>query len=82
MHPIKRKSITEKSILLVPLLLAFLWMGFLVLDTQSPSPNMKLAPSRLDALVNALFIFIIIYALVLVIVFIRMNKQLKAEKKK
>ena len=83
MDPIKRKEITEKTILMVPLFLAFIWLGFLVMNVQGPEAEMKLAPSRLDNLVNALFAFIIMYAIVLGVIFYKMNKSLKkAEKKK
>lgn len=74
-----KKTIIEKSILMVPLMLAFVWMGFLVLNVEGPSEGMKLAPSRLDSLVNALFAFIVVYAVVLVVVFVKMNKAIKKE---
>ncbi|MBD3164270.1 hypothetical protein GF323_03655 [Candidatus Woesearchaeota archaeon] len=72
----------EKTILLVPLFIAFFWMAFLVLDTQSADIAMKLAPSRLDTLVNVLFLFIVLYAVVLIFLFIRMGMQLKKQEKK
>jgi uncharacterized membrane protein YciS (DUF1049 family) len=48
---------------------------------------MNLAPSRLNNLINALFVFIVLYAIVLGVLFIKMNKELhqlekKAKKKK
>jgi hypothetical protein len=76
------KKHIEKGILLVPLFLAFIWMGYVVLDFQSPDPNMKLAPTRLDNLVNALFIFIVGYSIFLVFFFIHLNKDVKKEDKK
>jgi cell division protein FtsW (lipid II flippase) len=76
MHP-KTKDIAEKSVLLVPLLIAFLWMGFVVLDTQSAEPGVKMAPSRLNSLINVLFVFIVGYAAILSVMFYRMNKKLK-----
>lgn len=83
MDPIKRKEITEKTVLILPLFLAFIWMGYLVIGVQNPGIGMKLAPSRLDNLINALFAFIIIYAIVLGFIFYKMKKSLKvAEKKK
>ena len=72
-----KKTLMEKSVLMVPLFLAFIWMGFLVVNVQAPEANMRLAPARLDSLVNALFAFIIIYAVVLVVVFFKMNKKTK-----
>ena len=75
-----KKTFMEKSVLMVPLFLAFLWMGFLVLDVQSPDAGTRFAPSRLDTLVNALFAFIIIYSVVLVVVFFKMNKKVKEAK--
>ncbi|MCK5282954.1 MAG: hypothetical protein KAK00_06095 [Nanoarchaeota archaeon] len=78
----KRKLTIEKNILMVPLLLSFLWLGFLVLDVQNPDAGIKLSPTKLDSMVNALFAFIVVYALVLVIVFYKMNKSIKKEPKK
>ena len=78
----KKKNMIEKSILMVPLFTAFLWMGFLVLDVSQPDSTMKLAPSRLDGLINALFAFIVVYSVVLVILFLSMNKKIKDEPKK
>jgi ATP/ADP translocase len=77
MNPIKTKQITEKSILIVPLFLAFIWMGYLVLNMQSTETGLNLAPSRLDGLINSLFGFIIVYAVVLAFLFYRMNKEMK-----
>ena len=70
----KSKTI-EKTILLVPLFIAFLWMGFVVLDAQSADPGLRLAPPRIDSLVNALFVFIIVYAIVLLAILWRMQKE-------
>ena len=66
---------TEKAILMAPLVAAFLWMGFLVLSIGGPGAFTGFAPSRLDALINALFIFIIVYSVVLFLLFMKMNKQ-------
>ena len=77
-----KKTIIEKSILMVPLFMAFLWMGFLVLNLQEAEPGMKLAPTRLDSLINALFAFIVLYAIVLVVVFVKMNKTIKKDSPK
>jgi hypothetical protein len=76
MNP-KTKDRVEKGILLIPLILAFLWMGVLVLNVQQPEVGARLAPSRLDALVTALFTFIILYAGLLFFIFYKMNKNLK-----
>jgi len=76
---VPKKEFLEKGILMVPLFLAFLWMGFLVFNVQSPETGMKLAPSKLDSLVNALFAFIIVYAIVLIALFFRMNKKVHSE---
>ena len=74
----KQKRSIETGIMMTPLLVAFLWMGFVVLDMQTATPGVKLAPARLDSLVNVLFVFIILYAVVLVFFFIKMGKKLKA----
>ncbi len=70
-----KKDTIEKSILMVPLFIAFIWMGFLVFNVGEPVEGQQMSPSRLDAFVNALFIFIVIYAIVLVVIFVRMNKK-------
>ncbi len=72
-----KKSNIEKTVLMSPLLIAFVWMSFVVMDSQSSEPGVQLAPTKLDGLVNALFLFIIVYAIVLGFVFYNMNKKEK-----
>lgn len=74
----KQKDSIEKSILLLPLIAAFLWMGFVVVANNSSEAAAKLSPSLLDSYINVLFGFIIIYAIVLTFLFIRMNKKMKS----
>jgi len=71
----KKKEMIEKTILMVPLLVAFLGLANAVVFPGSTSGN--LAPGMLNNLVNVLFAFIIIYAIVLGYLFIKMNKEYK-----
>ena len=73
----KHKTIIDRSILLTPLFIAFLWMGFLVTGTVNKEQNIQMSPSTLDGLINALFTFIVVYSLVLFFLFIKMNHDLK-----
>ncbi len=65
----------EKAILFVPLFVGFIWMAYVVFDSQLPEPGMKLAPSKLEGLVTALFVFIIMYSIVLIVIFYTRGKK-------
>jgi len=54
----------NKYLLLIPLILALIWMVFLVLDTAGGA-GLKLSPSRANAIITGLFVFIIAYGLFL-----------------
>ena len=75
------KQTVEKGVLMVPLFAAFLWMGFLVLNVDNSTSGAQLSPTRLDTLINAIFVFIIIYAVLLVYMFFKMKHPKTLEKK-
>jgi heme/copper-type cytochrome/quinol oxidase subunit 2 len=77
----KTKQMIEKGILLVPMFLAVMWMSSVIFNVGAPTPDMQLAPSRIDGLVNVLFIFILIYSVVIVFLFIRMDRLSKEVEK-
>lgn len=72
----------EKAILFTPLFLAFAWFAFTATGAIGIDKNLALGPSRIDALVNLLFSFIVIYSIVLVFVFLKMKKEAKVAPKK
>lgn len=80
MDTAKREDIAEKSILLTPLVIAFLWMAFTVgnlVFAPQKIQNEKLSPLQVDGLVTALFIFIVGYSIILGFLFYKMNKKIQ-----
>ena len=75
------KKTVEKGVLMVPLFDAFLWMGFLVLNVDNSTNGAQLSPTRLDSLVNVIFLFIIVYSILLVYMFVKMKHPKTIEKK-
>ncbi|MBS3135805.1 hypothetical protein J4401_02490 [Candidatus Woesearchaeota archaeon] len=70
-----KDTLLSRSVLFAPLLIAFLWMGLLVLNAGSPDASQKLSPTKLDYIVNVLFVFIIVYSGVLAVVFYNMKHK-------
>jgi hypothetical protein len=76
----KTEKIVEKGILMLPLVAALFWMGNFVISSQGqPETGAMMSPVRVDAVVSALFVFIIVYAIVLGVIFYRMNKALHTQ---
>ena len=80
------KDSMKKTVMIAPLLLAFVWMSGLIFNTGMPVEGEMMAPSGMDTLITIIFSFIVLYAVALVVVFYKMNKGLvkktRAKKKK
>jgi len=81
----KHAKTIEKGILLLPLVISVLYMGFIAIDVSQPVPGLRLAPSKLDNLMNALFVFTLIYSAIVFLMLYKMGRLVtqieKANKK-
>ena len=73
-HHVHQTKITKSVLLSIPLLGAFVWFSSLVVNVTNTGAGVALAPTKVNALVNLLFLFIIVYGIFLFIMFYKMYK--------
>ena len=82
---VQQTKITKSVLLSIPLVGAFVWFTSLVINVTNTRSGIALSPTRVNSLVNLLFLFIIIYGAFLFIMFYKMYRVeqiLPAKKKK
>ena len=84
---IEQTKLTKSVLLSIPLVGAFVWFTSLVVNVTNTSSGIALSPTKVNSLVNMLFLFIIVYGAFLFIMFYKMYKVEKiiptlAKKKK
>ncbi|MBW2980603.1 hypothetical protein KY360_04255 [Candidatus Woesearchaeota archaeon] len=76
MHPHKKKLLFEGTMVSLPLAATFVWYSFVIFSsTPIAGPEARFAPSKIEALVLFLLLFIVAYSIFLIFEFRHLKRK-------
>ena len=76
MHPHKKKLVFEGIAVSLPLAATFVWYSFVIFSsTPIAGPEARFAPSKIEALVLFLLLFIVAYSIFLIFEFRHLKRR-------